>query len=378
MTAWCALAAHHDWIYFSGGDATPERRALAQAAVDAAVRLRPDSGEAHLAQALHRYCAYRDFAGAREQLALARRTLPNNAEVFRRLGLIDRREGRWEDSDRNLGRALELDPRNQNLHWELGEESYHWQRRYADAERVLRRLAALRPGAPGPQLVLRLIELDQTANLQPIKQLVDSLVQGPTAREAVVAESALELAFMQSDPDAAERALLLLSPDPAKPVYWYSFWHPRSYFLGRIAHLRDDANGAGIAFAAARREAEAVATKALAAKQPDSARALMVLAMIDSYAGRHDDALREARQACDLQSIQSDALSGPGLLAGLAEIETRAGNKDAALEHLTLLAGIPSPITYGNLKLYPVWQTLRGDPRFETLVAKLAPKESLK
>src|SRR5580765_2268067 len=110
MTAWCALASHHDWLFFSGADATPERLALAQAAVDAAVRLRPDSGEAHLAQALHLYCGYRDFAGAREQLALARRTLPNNAEVFRRLGLIDRREGRWGDSNRNLERALELDP----------------------------------------------------------------------------------------------------------------------------------------------------------------------------------------------------------------------------------------------------------------------------
>ena len=373
MTAWCALAAYHDWVFFEGADATPERRELAQAAVDAAVRLRPDSGEAHLAQALHRYCGYRDFAGAREQLALARRTLPNNAEVYRLLGLIDRREGRWDDSNRNMERALELDPRDQNLHRELGDESYHWQRRYADAERVLRRLAALRPGAPGPQLLLRWLELDRTANLQPIKQLVDSLVQGTTAREAVVAESALDLAYLRSDPEAAESALELLSPDATKPIYWHGFWHPRAYFLGRIAVTRNDAKGAAIALESARRE-----TKAMVTRQPDNPHALMVLAMIDSYSGRHEDALREARQACEIRPIEGDALSGPGMLSALAEIESRAGQKDAALGHLALLAGIPSPITYGNLKLDPVWSSLRGDPRFEALMAKLAPKEPLK
>jgi TolB-like protein/class 3 adenylate cyclase/Tfp pilus assembly protein PilF len=373
MTAWCALATHHDWAYFSGADATPDRRALAQAAVDAAVRLRPDSGEAHLARALHRYCGYRDFAGAREQLALARRTLPNNAEIFRLLGLIDRRQGRWDDSNRNLERALELDPRNRDIHIELGQESYHWQRRYADAERILRRLAALRPGAPGPQLLLRWIELDQTANLQPIKQLVDSLVHGPTAREVVVAESALELAYMRSDPEAAESAIKLLSPDAAKPIYWHGFWHPRSYFLGRIALMRNDAKGATLAFEAARGETEAVL-----AQEPDSERALMVLATIDSYLGRHEDAMREARRACEIRPIEGDALTGPGFLAELAEIESRAGERDAAFGHLALLAGIPSPITYGDLKLNPAWEPLRGEPRFEALVAKLAQQEPLK
>ncbi len=231
LTAWCALAEHQDWIYFTGEDSAPERLAAAQAAVDAAVRLRPEAGETHLARALHRYCGYRDFAGAREQLALARQTLPNNAQIYRLLGLIDRREGRWGDSNRNLERALELDPRNRDIYIELGEESYHFQRRYADAERVMRHLLALRPGAPGPQLSLRWIELDRSAKLGPLKQLVDSLVESPAAREAVVAESALELALYMSDPDSAERALMLISSDSAKPVYWHSFWHPRGDFL---------------------------------------------------------------------------------------------------------------------------------------------------
>jgi TolB-like protein/class 3 adenylate cyclase/Tfp pilus assembly protein PilF len=373
LTAWCALAEHHDWAYFGGVDTTPERLALAQTAVDAAVRLRPEAGETHLAQALHRYCGYRDFAGAREQLALARKTLPNNAQVFRLLGLINRRGGRWEDSNRNLERALELDPRNRDYHVELGVESYVLQRRFADATRVLQRLAALRPGAPGPQISLRWIEVDRNANLEPIKQLIDSLLAGPTAREAVVAESALELAFVRNDPEAAERALMLLSPDPTKPIYWYGYWHPRSYFLGRIALLRKDAKGAAIAFESARGEIAAVLSP-----QPDNGKALMVLATIDSYLGRHQDALREARRACEIRSIESDALTGPGFLANLAEMESRAGERDTALGHLALLAGIPSPITYGNLKLNPAWEPLRGEPRFEALVAKLAPKESLK
>ena len=109
--AYCELARTHGTLYFSGKDHTPSRLALADAAIATAVRLRPNSGEVHLLLGEHLYRAYLDYDRARAELALAQRTLPNNEQIFYWMALIDRRQGRWNESARNFEKALELDPR---------------------------------------------------------------------------------------------------------------------------------------------------------------------------------------------------------------------------------------------------------------------------
>ena len=110
--AYCQLAYAHDALYFLGFDHTPERLALAEAAVQAAFRLRPEAGEAHLAHARNLYWGYHDYQGALAELENARPILPNDARLFELKGYIERRQGRWEESTRNLERAIDLDPRN--------------------------------------------------------------------------------------------------------------------------------------------------------------------------------------------------------------------------------------------------------------------------
>ena len=112
--AYCALALLHDQLYFFGFDHTPARLASAEAAIQEAFRIRPNAGEAHLARAFHLYNGYLDYDGALAELEVARQTLPNDPRIFRVTGSIQRRQGRWEESIRNLERALELDPRNLN------------------------------------------------------------------------------------------------------------------------------------------------------------------------------------------------------------------------------------------------------------------------
>ena len=115
LLAYCWLARAHDSIYFlKPMDHTPARLALAKSAIDTAFRLQPDSGEAHLALAWHLYWGYFDYDHARAEIELAARTLPNNPSVFELKGLMDRRQGRWAEAVRNLERASELDPRNEN------------------------------------------------------------------------------------------------------------------------------------------------------------------------------------------------------------------------------------------------------------------------
>src|SRR5204863_1372442 len=110
--AYCLLAATHDFLYFLGYDHTPARLALAEAAIEAAFRIHPDSGEAHLARAQNLYHGYLDYDAALAELEVAAKTLPNNASVFRLKGLIERRQGKPEQAARSMQRAIELDPRN--------------------------------------------------------------------------------------------------------------------------------------------------------------------------------------------------------------------------------------------------------------------------
>jgi TolB-like protein/predicted Ser/Thr protein kinase len=110
--AYCRLAMTHDQLYFFGLDHTPARLASAEAAVQEAFRIRPNAGEAHLARAQNLYWGHLDYDGALAELEIARRSLPNDPRIFFTMGLIQRRQGHWEESTRSFERAIELDPRS--------------------------------------------------------------------------------------------------------------------------------------------------------------------------------------------------------------------------------------------------------------------------
>ena len=111
--AYCQLAYAHEYLYaVRGFDHTPARLALAEAALQAATRLRPDAAETHLARAQYLYYGLRDYAGALAELEIARRALPNDPRLFELTGYILRRRGQQEEGLQNLQRAVELDPRN--------------------------------------------------------------------------------------------------------------------------------------------------------------------------------------------------------------------------------------------------------------------------
>ena len=124
------------------------------------------------------------------------------------------------------------------------------------------------------------------------------------------------------------------------------------------------------AFTAARSEVEKTVEK-----QPDFAPALSLLGMIDAGLGRKEEALREGRRACDLLPISKDAVDGPVFAANLAQIYAWIGEKDRAIKQIEAVERVPNYLSYGRLKFHPQWDSLRGDPRFEKIVASLAPKQ---
>ena len=365
--AYCRLAEAHDLIYFFGSDHTPARLALANTAIQAALRLRPDSGEAHLALAEHLYRGYRDGQRALAELTLARRALPNDPLIFELTGFIDRRQGRWEKSTSDLKRALELDPRNIFLFQQLSF-TYEYQRRYRDLATVLDQTLKLVPFDPETRVARASIDLAQRGDPKSVHTTIEAVVAENPAAATALAERWLYVALCERD----DRSLSLsLAAIPTEGISIGSIWLPRAYFEAVAAQFRGDAAVARTAFTVARAEVDKTMRG-----QPDYAQGLIALGLIDAGLGRKDDALREGTRAVALVPIANDAIDGADLIVNLAIIYAWSGEKDLALKQLAEAAQLPSSLDYGWLRLHPVWDPLRGDPRFEKIVASLAPMET--
>ncbi len=366
--AYYQLAHAHDVLYFGGTDHTPARLAMADAAIQSLSRLRPNSGEAHLALGKHLYWGHLDYTHAREELKLAQKSLPNDPLPFQILGFIDRRQGRWAESAKNLERAAELDPQNPagaGVFQQIAL-SYESLRRYADAARALDRAVALSPKDPELQVNRATMEFYSKADLGPMTSAIEAILAQDSHEAKSIADSWLYVSLCQRDFDGALRALAAL---PIAGCHQDSIPFPRSWCEGVVAQMRGDNAATHAAFTSARTEAAK-----LVEQQPDYAEGLCVLGMIDAALGNKEDAIREGRHAVELLPVTKDAIIGPLLVQNLALIYAWTGEKDLALEQLAIAARIPGYLSYGQLRLHPYWDPLRGDPRFEKIVASLAPK----
>jgi len=363
--AYYQLVRAHDLLYFGGTDHTPARLALADSAIQSLTRLRPDSGEAHLALANHLYLGYLDYDHAREELKLAQQSLPNDPLVFEILGYIDRRQGRWAESTKSLERAIELDPQNPGFLKQLAD-SYVCLRQYADAERVLDRVIALDPKDSSMRAYRASIELEWHADPQPLSSTIRAIIAEDSRETQNIAELWLKVSLCERDFDGARRALAAM---PIAGCYYDTIPFPRSWCEGIAARMRGDIAAAHAAFAKTRAE-----TAKLIADQPDYAEALCVLGMADAALGNKEEAIREGRRAVELTPVSKNAIAGPSLIECLALIDAWTGEKDLALHQLAVAVSTPGFLSYGELRLHPYWDPLRSDPRFEKILASLAPK----
>ena len=372
--AYCQLAFVHDliyngdtWFHHRETDHTPARLGLAKSAIDSAFRLRPDSGEAHLALGWHLYWGYADYDRARAELALAQLSLPNNPQAFELAGLIDRRQGRWADAIHNLERACELDPRN-NPYLVTLATTYLWLHDYDQMARVMDRIISLDPGRRIPRMIRARIDLERRADTGPLCTAIQKILTNEPGsdKDPFVAEHRLDLAFYDRDLDAAGS---LVAAIPEK--------YERDFLLGIIARLKGDAAAVRAAFMRARAETEEELRV-----HPDDTDLLFRLAQIDALLGRKQEALSEGRRAMDLVPAAQEAMFGscPNEVCAVrsfALLCARVGETDLALEQLEAVTKIPGGPTYGELCLDPMWDLLRGEPRFEKIVASLAPKETV-
>ena len=366
MLAYCALTRMHLTLYSYGYDHTPARRELADKALHNAERVDKDAGEVHLERGGYWFIGFRDYDRARVELELARRKLPNNPKIYFLTGLMDHRQARWTEATRNLERAVELDPRDME---NVLVTAYHYQglHQYAEAARMFERALAISPRDYSTRLGRAWLSVHERADTRPLRSELDAILAEEPDAGPKIADTLFLCAIIERDPAATARALAAI-PAEGIPLS-YDFVRPREWYVGYAAQTFGDLKLARTAFTDARAIVEKIVRE-----QPDYAEAWSLLGRIDARLGRKEEAIKEGRRACELLPLSKDTWDAPWHLRTLAEIYAWVGEKGLAIEQLSTLPQPRNWIVYGELKLDPDWDPLRGDPRFEKIVASLAPK----
>jgi tetratricopeptide (TPR) repeat protein len=361
--AWAWLARVSALGYFnSAGSDVAALRETAKDAVAKVTQLQPNLGEAFLAEGYFHYYCERNYDAALASFEKARQSAPKASEPLEGLALVSRRKGDWQRSLEYFRQATEIDPRNISLLASSGE-TYTQMREYSLALKIYDQILEISPDN-ADALASKAGIYQSVANLSEAAMLLSRTRSDPSSEDfsVQIQQRIYERRFADAIAMVRDAAASGDQPLGAKANY--------GWMLADLKQFSGDTIGARIAWQQLRDEAESLR------RTKGELFAVEVLAA--AYAALGDQ--RKALAILDQVSV--NALN-VGALAYLgARIAVYAGNKDSAVEQLATSAHNPVPgasafgATYGDLKLNPVWDPLRGDPRFEKIVASLAPKEA--
>jgi hypothetical protein len=226
---------------------------------------------------------------------------------------------------------------------------------------------AIEPKDVDTKVARAFVEFHWKADTRPLHQMLDSIRATNPAATQSIADGWLICALAERDAVAAKNAAIAAGANPPFTDEAVNFSRP--FVEGVIARMTKDEDKARSAFTTARAEQEKIIEA-----QPNYGPPLCVLGLIDAALGRKEEAMGEGRRAAALLPMEKDPINGVAMIKYLAMIAAWVGDNDLACEQLAIAVRPPSRLTYGQLKLLPFWDPLRGDPRFEKIVASLAPK----
>jgi len=371
VAAWARLARIDSLMVFLGTDATQERRDAARHALDSAIKLQSDSTDTLLAQGYYDYWVLRDYPKAKDLFAQVRNRLPNSGEVPSALALVARRQGLWDESLNYSDQALTFDPRNPQL---LADRAWTYAiiRRFDDALKTSDRLLKISPTDPDAT-AYRAAIFHAQGKLDEAQQLLSGL-------HPDFANDSVTVILIQHWLFNRDYSKLIETLQPALTDLGITATGRALYreAIG-FAQLRSgDKAAANQTLLQARSDLELL-------KQRDANNPELVahLGAVNAYLGEKETALRQAENAVALLPASQDAVIGPALEEDLARVEAEVGENDRAIARLQKLLKTPyssvshtGPITPALLRLHPSWDPLRGDPRFEKLIAPLAIGEA--
>ncbi len=354
--AYCLINQIDLLIYRFGNDRDPERLAEAKAAAESALRLEPDSEEARLAIARYYYNGLTDYRKTQEELSKIPASASHTVEYYTLASLVERRVGKWRESIRDGEKAVELDPQDPELAVNL-IQTYNGLKRFDDSNRVADATVA-RLNRPAPRLSLVKNEAalavgDLAGARAALEKFPDC--DGPDYQGARFWLPLLEKNYAEARSVAAKCG----QEEREMPSYW------------QMMALLEQGEGNTEAAHSAYTEAKHAAQAALL-KRPGDPTLLGDLATANAGLGLKDEALRLARRGAESCPPSADALLGPDCLRVVSEVLMTSGDHEGAFEILNQIVGKPFGPTYGDLKLDPIWEPLRDDPRFDKFLSLAA------
>jgi tetratricopeptide (TPR) repeat protein len=357
--AWARLAIVRSFLYFNTIDRQTNSAAIIKEAVDRAMALQPELGEAWLAQGVYRYQVAHDYPGALQAYAEAGKRLPNSADVFGNMAFVERRMGRWDEAASHFRQAISLDPRNLQLLIYTGE-TLGYLRNFAEAEDFVDRALQIAPDAVRA-LVAKIALFQAEGRLDEASKLAARII-APNEGPLEISTKAFQLLYERRF-DAAI-AQLQSTTTPSKPGEPLGPWK-QAYLplLGYCQQLAGKNANARATFSLAIHAIKPSPTASVPVDQD-----LLPCALALSYAGlgEKEKALVEARSA--VADYQDDSINKPLAETVLAQVEAQVGDVDSAIAALPHLLEVPAGLTPGLLRLDPYWDPLRKDPRFQKLV----------
>jgi len=354
--AFAGLAWIDNWMYHTF-DPTAARKEKARVAAETAIRLQPNLPEAHLALGFYYYYCERDYQNALREFAIAKLSLPNSAEVYMAIGSIERRQGKWAQSTGNFEKAVSLSPRDSFILVNLAD-NYRANKNFETADKILGRAIEAAPNSLSARAAKAMLPLDWKGDLSMMEKDLADMPPGVDP-EGLVTFGRVQLLMLQRKFPEALAVLKQLSPDLSHDS------KPREFLEGAIYTFLNDREKARSAFEHARPIAEQSLREA-----PNDAFRHALLGQILAGLGEKEAAIAEGKRAVNLLPESQDALEGPKATLELAKIYTWTGETDQALLLLDHSLTTPSGITVSSLKLDPVWDPLRSDPRFQALIDK--------
>jgi TolB-like protein/cytochrome c-type biogenesis protein CcmH/NrfG len=355
--AFAGLAWVEDWMYHSF-DPTPARKEKARAAAEEAIRLQPDLPEGHLALGFYYYYCERNYEKALDEFAIAKRSLPNSAEVYLAIGAIERRQGKWAESTANLEKAASLSPKDAFVLITLGD-NYRANNNFDAADRTYDRAIEAAPSSLSARGAKGKLALDLKGDFREMEKQLTQMAPGDDP-EGLAALSRVRILMLQRK---FPEALAVLNQLPQEVFNDDTALVSKASLEGMFYLFQGDKAKARAAF----QRALPIAEQSLRESPSDAARHIQ-LGFILTGLDRKEEAIAEGKRAVELTPESADALTGPLLTASLAQIYAWVGEKDQALQLVDHLLQTPNGVTVSMLKLDPMWDPLRGDPRFQALI----------
>ncbi|MFQ5864891.1 MAG: protein kinase [bacterium] len=356
----CArLSYAHLKMYHFGVDRSSERLARAKEALDKAFHLKPNLPEAQLALGYYYYWGHRELAQALKQFAIARKQQPNNSELIAAIGFVQRRQGKWEQSIKNMKKAFELDPRSSRMAINLGH-IYQFLRKYSEAECYYDRAISLAPDIAEWYTFKALLYLSWNGSVERSREvLIDGTKQSnPSELLRILATYDYYILARISHPEY-QQAITRVSLRPMSSDTVSFYYLTKAILYGQMN--RPD-------YEYAYYDSARMVFEAKTSEEPQDAFNRIKLAYAYAGLGRKQEAVREGEKAVELLPVSKDAVGGSSLGRMLAEIFVMVGEYNAAIDQLEYLFSIPGFLSTAWLQVDPIWYPLRELPRFQKLL----------